>query len=202
MADKKFKLASKLPFFSKAAFVSADRKNLSWENLIPSHSSQKAASVLFLFLDDQRDKALKLVLTIRSNKLPTHKGQISFAGGHRNLSLDAHPEDTALREAEEELGITGDKIEILGRLRPVKGIDGQLIFPIVGYYKGTETDFQASDEVEKIIFPHSTQAAQAVASEFNFVLLGKSRKSKLFVMNQNEVWGLTAGIIFDAGLEF
>ncbi len=79
-------------------------------------ASRTPASVLVpLFLKEGR---LHLLLTVRTEVVATHKGQIAFPGGVREAG-DAWPEDTALREAEEELGLDPKTVEILGLLDDV-----------------------------------------------------------------------------------
>ena len=69
-----------------------------------------ASSVLILLFEE--NNSFNFILTLRSKKVETHKGQISLPGGvqEKNESL----KDTALREAEEEIGVLPKTIEIIG----------------------------------------------------------------------------------------
>src|SRR5262245_55198824 len=72
-----------------------------------------------------------LVLTKRSDGLPTHKGQIAFPGGR----MDAKDPDeiaTALRESYEEIGIRPNDVQILGKLDQMTAGYGFVVTPIVG----------------------------------------------------------------------
>jgi 8-oxo-dGTP pyrophosphatase MutT (NUDIX family) len=72
-----------------------------------------------------------MLLTQRTAHLRDHAGQVSFPGG-RSEPSDSSAEATALREAEEEVGIPASQIEILGRLPEYRTGTGFVITPIVG----------------------------------------------------------------------
>jgi 8-oxo-dGTP pyrophosphatase MutT (NUDIX family) len=61
----------------------------------------------------------------------THSGQVSFPGGRADDD-DPHLEATALREAQEELGIVRAEVRLLGRLTQVPTPSGYVITPVVG----------------------------------------------------------------------
>ena len=72
-----------------------------------------------------------MLLTQRTAHLRDHAGQVSFPGG-RSEESDSSPEATALREAEEEVGIAASQVEILGRLPEYRTGTGFVITPVVG----------------------------------------------------------------------
>jgi 8-oxo-dGTP pyrophosphatase MutT (NUDIX family) len=75
---------------------------------------------------------LHIVFTLRSRNLLSHSGQISFPGGL--CEVDETPVQTALRETEEEIGISNNTIEIIGQLTPLFVLpSNSYIFPVVGY---------------------------------------------------------------------
>jgi 8-oxo-dGTP pyrophosphatase MutT (NUDIX family) len=78
-----------------------------------------------------RETGATLLLTQRTAHLRDHGGQVSFPGG-RSEASDSSPEATALREAEEEVGITASQVEILGRLPEYRTGTGFVITPVVG----------------------------------------------------------------------
>ena len=86
----------------------------------PEHSVEKkfgdrapaAAAVLVPLV--MRDE-LTLLLTLRTTNLSTHSGQVAFPGG-RTDAADRDATDTALREAQEEIGLPRDHVEVLGQL--------------------------------------------------------------------------------------
>jgi len=71
-----------------------------------------------------------LLYTRRTNSLDVHRGQVSFPGGRIDLH-DRGPVDTALREAEEEVGIPPSQVEILGTLGPLLTVTQFEITPVI-----------------------------------------------------------------------
>jgi 8-oxo-dGTP pyrophosphatase MutT (NUDIX family) len=78
-----------------------------------------------------RETGPTMLLTQRTMHLRDHAGQVSFPGG-RSEESDASAEATALREAEEEVGLAPTQIEILGRLPEYRTGTGFVITPVVG----------------------------------------------------------------------
>jgi 8-oxo-dGTP pyrophosphatase MutT (NUDIX family) len=70
------------------------------------------------------------VLALRTEDVPHHKGQICFPGGSRDAA-DADPCETALREAEEEMGILPSQVDLLGAMEAVHTVTGFSIRPVV-----------------------------------------------------------------------
>lgn len=73
----------------------------------------------------------ELILTLRASGLSTHGGEVAFPGGRRD------PEDpdlifTALREAEEEIGLPPGLVEVIGPLSPLISLHGIRVTPYVG----------------------------------------------------------------------
>lgn len=110
----------------KKAFQSYQRVQLPL-NDFPGFS--RAGVLVPLF---PRDRELHVLLTLRTESVETHKGQISFPGGMMDTS-DRDIVDTALREACEEIGLHKDELEILGILDDVPVPTGFLITPVVSY---------------------------------------------------------------------
>jgi 8-oxo-dGTP pyrophosphatase MutT (NUDIX family) len=72
-----------------------------------------------------------LLYTRRGDKVETHKGQVSFPGGACDPG-EVTPEQTALREAQEEIGIHPQDVHILGRLAAMITITSFRVTPVVG----------------------------------------------------------------------
>ena len=79
-----------------------------------------------------RDEGLTVLLTQRSAHLPDHPGQISFPGG-RMEPEDADAGAAALREANEEIGLPGSRVTLLGRLADYETVTGYRVTPVVGW---------------------------------------------------------------------
>ncbi len=93
------------------------------------HETYRDGSVLILFFPF--DAGLMLVLTRRTATVEHHRSQISFPGGAReNGELFV---ETALREAEEEIGIRPETVEVLGEMVPLGiPVSGFVVHPFVG----------------------------------------------------------------------
>lgn len=92
-------------------------------------SAKEAAVLVLLFIGD--DNRWHVVLTKRAHTLSTHPGETAFPGGKRDLS-DANLQATALREAEEEIGLERHRVEILGGLETSVTRYGIFVTPFVG----------------------------------------------------------------------
>ena len=79
-----------------------------------------------------RPDGLTLLLTLRSTGLPEHAGQISFPGG-RVEAEDVSLAHAALREATEEVGLSAERVSILGELAPYETVTGYRVTPMVGW---------------------------------------------------------------------
>jgi len=73
----------------------------------------------------------QLVFTRRTETVEHHKGQVAFPGGGCELD-ETTPEETALREAEEEIGLKVEDVHVLGRLNDVVTITHYRVTPVVG----------------------------------------------------------------------
>ena len=76
-----------------------------------------------------------VILTKRSARLKHHPGQIAFPGGKQD-PVDAGPVDTALREAEEEIGLPRALVRVLGTLPPHQTVTGYQIMPVLALIDG------------------------------------------------------------------
>ena len=79
----------------------------------------------------QRPEGLAVLLTRRTDHLRDHAGQISFPGG-RSEPEDAGPAETALREAEEEVGLARHRVEVVGSLPTYTTVTSYVVTPVVG----------------------------------------------------------------------
>jgi 8-oxo-dGTP pyrophosphatase MutT (NUDIX family) len=78
-----------------------------------------------------RDHGLTVLLTQRADHLNDHAGQVSFPGG-RQEPFDADAIATALREAQEEVGLAPSRVEILGALPDYLTGTGFCVTPVIG----------------------------------------------------------------------
>jgi 8-oxo-dGTP pyrophosphatase MutT (NUDIX family) len=99
-----------------------------------SDSPRPAAVLIPLFHDNIQDKknhVWQVLLTRRTNAVAEHQGQVAFPGGRADPT-DHSPEMTALREAQEEIGVDPSQVRILGKMNRVWTITNYLVTPVVG----------------------------------------------------------------------
>lgn len=99
--------------------------------LPPGHVFEETCPAAVLIALVWRAEGPTVLLTRRSDDLPTHPGQISFPGGKQETQ-DRGPIDTALREAEEEIGLAPAAVTVLGCLPRFVTITGFAVTPVVG----------------------------------------------------------------------
>lgn len=166
-------------------------------------SGKRGSAVLMLFCSsesNQENAPSHLVFIRRSTSVRTHKGQISFPGG-RSEPEDSSPEQTALRETAEEIGIDSGNIIVCGQLPVATALDGSLIVPIVGIFKDAERVFKPDfSEVDYVFTAPWTNFCKTSSVPFNFNLFGNWRASHLFEADIHRIWGLTAAILHSADL--
>ncbi|KAM8750379.1 peroxisomal coenzyme A diphosphatase NUDT7 [Acanthopagrus schlegelii] len=89
----------------------------------------KASVLISLFV---KKGELYTLMTLRSKELRTSAGEVCFPGGKRDLG-DRDDVDTALREAEEEIGLPPDEVQVVCTLFPIINKSGLLVTPVVGF---------------------------------------------------------------------
>ncbi|MBW3666672.1 MAG: CoA pyrophosphatase, partial [Actinobacteria bacterium] len=124
----------------------------------PEPGDRPLAAVLAPIYQDEAGE-LRLVLTKRPDSMPTHAGHISFPGG-RPHAEDRNPVDTALREAQEEVGIQPSQVEVLGYLPPIDTVEFTLlVVPVVGRVSGPLVLVPSEREVARIHTPRLADLA-------------------------------------------
>lgn len=89
----------------------------------------------------------------RPMTMPTHAGHIAFPGGRPDVK-DVDPTATALREAQEEVGITPASVDVIGFLDPVDTIQFRLpVVPVVGVLDGVPDLRPSEREVDRVLLP-------------------------------------------------
>ncbi|MFT5062766.1 MAG: 8-oxo-dGTP pyrophosphatase MutT (NUDIX family) [Gammaproteobacteria bacterium] len=155
----------------------------------------QVAAVLLGLIESDSGGMPQLLLTQRAVSLRIHAGEMSFPGGRVDAD-DASLTATALREAEEEIGLLAENVNVIGYLEPRVTLTGFAIQPVVAIVKPPPKWVLAKDEVEAL---HLVDLAEALKLE-NFEcssieLDGQQRTFHQIYLNQRRVWGATAGIV-------
>lgn len=154
------------------------------------------AAVLVPVFPDHQDRLATLV-TLRTDTVRDHKGQISFPGGVRD---DGDPDlaATALREAREEIGLAIDQVCLAGRLDDYRTMTGYLIRPFVGYLRSAPEVRANPVEIAEVIHVPLGPLRAPGAHEFRRVESeGRVFETHVFHVGDHVVWGATAAILMD-----
>ncbi|NBC33087.1 MAG: CoA pyrophosphatase [Alphaproteobacteria bacterium] len=138
-----------------------------------------------------------ILLTLRTAHLQAHAGQISFPGGGREPE-DADDVATALREAEEEIGLAPGRVEIIGRLDTYVTRTGFEVVPIVGLLRpplALDPDpYEVADVFE---VPLEVILQPGFPQLHSRELLGATRWFYAFPHEDRFIWGATAGMLLN-----
>lgn len=161
-------------------------------------ATARDASVMALFYPKNEDLHIVLIERVNDNPNDRHGGQISFPGGKVDAS-DPSPREAALREAEEEIGVRGSDIRLLGSLTEVYiPVSNFVVHPFVGHVP-YDPDF----------VPQTTEVKSILEVPFQRLLDTGSKKTKdirvstniilqevpYFDIQEKIVWGATAMIL-------
>lgn len=138
---------------------------------------------------------LYLVLTRRTSRVDIHQAQISFPGGRQEEGES--PEQTALREAHEEIHVSPDSIQILGKLTPLYiPPSNYCIYPIVAI-TNERPDFKPSmhevDEVIEVPLDHLLDAKN-IHKEM-WVIRGIETMVPFYKFREHKIWGATSMVL-------
>ena len=153
------------------------------------------ASVLIPVLTFKKN--LEILLTKRSINLKNHPGQIAFPGGKKE-KFDSSPIETALRETEEEVGLSQHLVEIVASLPTHKTATGFIIKPYIGIISQPFEETLQCGEVDEVF----TVPFDLILNEKNFSIQtrkwnGSQRKYYAVPYGPYYVWGATARILLN-----
>ena len=153
----------------------------------------REAAVLIPVVDHEPEATV--ILTRRADRLRSHSGQVAFPGG-RIDPTDASPEDAALRETMEEIGLGEEHIEIIGRLPDYVAGSGYRIAPVLAVVQpGFELTLN-EDEVDTA-FEAPLRFLMDPANHTRDSRMWNDREWFFYDMpyGGQRIWGVTAGII-------
>jgi len=158
---------------------------------LPPSDLRQASVLVPLYVDAGE---LWTVLTKRTDTLPSHRGQIAFPGGARDLGED--PWAAALREAQEEMGFEPGKVLRLGELDEGETPAGFRIIPCVGAIPYPYEARPNEAEIAEVFnLPLSAFANPRLVEERTVELDGRRRQIRIYHIGNRQIWGLTARIL-------
>jgi 8-oxo-dGTP pyrophosphatase MutT (NUDIX family) len=139
----------------------------------------------------------RLVLTVRTDHLQSHAGQVAFPGG-RSEPSDGDALTTALRESEEEIGLDRALVTPLGYLDCFETISGFCITPVVAKIAAEAQLYPAPDEVAEVFeVPLAFLLEPANLRRYTMEFRGHRRPMVEFVHGGHRIWGATAAMLFN-----
>ena len=143
----------------------------------------------------EREAGVTVLLTRRSDSLRRHTGQVALPGGRQDPG--ERPWETALREAEEEIGLERRYVELTGLSTPYQTGTGYLVTPVVGFVSPGFT-----------LAPNPQEVADIFETPFSFLMdlanyeeherelpTGEKRRFYATTHEDRYIWGATAGIL-------
>jgi len=155
----------------------------------------RKSAVMILFME--KDESPYVVLTLRTDKVSTHKGQVSFPGGGYDSS-DKDFLETALRETMEEVGIAPEDIEVLGEFDEYISIMGYHVYVFVGALDKTHEYVVCKDEIDEMLeVPFSLFYNEEYTKCEKINHQGKDFDVYFYDYGKATIWGMTARILTD-----
>ena len=161
--------------------------------VLPAGRTLRPAGVLAPIIE--QNGGLELLLTKRSSALKHHPGQISFPGGKQDEG-DVDVTAAALREAEEEIGLPRDRVEVLGTLPAHETVTGFRVTPVIGLVTAPFDIIAEPGEVEEVF----AVPLQHVLNPKNYLVesrrwRGHRRHYFIVPYGPYYIWGATARML-------
>jgi 8-oxo-dGTP pyrophosphatase MutT (NUDIX family) len=161
-----------------------------------AHTAQgrvvRAAAVLILLQQDADE--LHVVLTQRTAHLHDHAGQISFPGGRKDES-DGSLIETALREANEEIGTDASRIEVIGSLPSYVTVTAYEVTPIVAVSPPQAFQCDPFEVADVFTVPLAHLLNDQHWRRDSFMRAGQRREYWAVPYRERYIWGATAGML-------
>jgi 8-oxo-dGTP pyrophosphatase MutT (NUDIX family) len=157
------------------------------------HGRINSAVLCPLYLNDGE---LHAVFTRRRDDLRRHAGEISFPGGRQDED-EPDLRTTALREAEEEIGLAPDDVELLGALQPTPTIaTNYAVYPFVGLIQPGRTWRPSASEVAEVLELPLRRLREGYARR-RLLRRGVPFRTDVYCVDDHLIWGATARIVAD-----
>lgn len=174
----------------------APTPRVGWDPFKVPEGTHDGAALILIY---PHNDTIHLPLTVRGSGLRNHTGQVSLPGGR--VEDGESIEAAAVREAEEEIGVARDSVQVLGRLTPLHiPVSRFLLHPVVGFVPARPVFNRAEWEVARIIEPSLWQLRDpgSVKREVQTRTHGHQRVDvnvPFFDIESEKVWGATAMVL-------
>lgn len=159
------------------------------KNYKPAHDDFRNSSVLVPIVSWKQE--LEIILTLRTQSI-NHGGQLSFPGGGKEG--DETIIETALREAQEEIGLSNEGVHIVGQLTSLYvGHSDNMVTPVVAFLEEEQSFTPNPNEVDEIIsVPISKLVQEQNLVEEDWDLRGTPYRVPFWDIHRVPLWGATA----------
>lgn len=158
-------------------------------------SRRQAAAVLLGLREGAQPR---VILTVRTNHLHAHAGQVAFPGGRADPADGGDALTTALRESEEEIGLDRALVTPLGYLDCFETISGFCVTPVVARIAAEAQLYPAPNEVAEVFeVPLAFFMEPANLRRYTMEFRGHQRPMIEFVHGGHRIWGATAAMLFN-----
>lgn len=165
------------------------QKNPVFKTNMPEHDEYRNSSVLVPIITWKEEP--EIILTLRTSGIK-HGGQLSFPGGGKEG--DETYEETALREAREEIGLVEEKVSVAGLMSPLYvNHSNNLVTPVVGFISEVQIFTPNPNEVDEIFtvpFSELIESKNKMREEWN--LQDTKYTVPFWDIHHVPLWGATA----------
>ncbi len=178
------------------------------ENYTPSVIPQDLPEAAVLLALTTQQPQPEIIFTQRSANLTSHAGQVAFPGGKKDPE-DSDLYETALREAEEEIALPRESVQLIGKLSQVVSRQGIVVNPYIGVVEGKHQLTANEGELDAIF---NVPVAHFLTNDPDCFDCIRHSAGALYIpcyfYQEYEIWGLSAMILseflqvgFDAGFD-
>jgi 8-oxo-dGTP pyrophosphatase MutT (NUDIX family) len=171
------------------------RHDPSWTSFLPEPGPMTPAAVLLpLFY---KAGEAHILLTMRTDQVSHHKGQISFPGG-KSEPADQSLAETALRESWEEVGLRREDVRLIGQMKPMPTLTRFWVHPFVGlipYPYAFEVNPGEIATLIEVPLSHLRQPQNRRQGKRSFA--GREYEIYYFDYQEFTIWGITGHLLHD-----
>ena len=161
-----------------------------------SNSDHRMGAAVTVLFRGETFLTSEVLLILRSETVLTHKGQVAFPGGSVDPADQGDLILTALRECEEEVGLSRSKIEVVGALPPFPTLSGNFcVVPVLGTVSATQ-DLTLTLQTQEVAIAEWVSVKRLLSSRTyaEAQILNVAVKAPEFLWAEKRMWGLSAWI--------